>query len=1144
MTLVLSMAISVTSTVALAAEGDTQERETELNIQHTYSQNGFTFEKVSHASTGTEEKDGIVDYLGNHVIAAYEDGVSALGNGDSVQSYSYCAVPYGDWIYMGTMYGALSAYTQIKRAIESSGVDVPEGVSEAVIDAMYNGKLNKGQEDDGYYAGSIFFKFNIKTGETKILMSRPMYEEGKCEGVPIFRSAVAYKDKLYFVGLVSNGTALAEYNGNPLPPAYALNLEIMMQTGVPSIYEVDPKTDSVKKVYECVNVDGYRTLNGNMDGKSVFTSTRAIGTFQDYLIAGGIQIDPNGRDDGYAPGDACILATNDPGSGSFEVIATMKDLFDYPAIWRDGSSGGGGIYQVVEYNGSLYVAIVSGTYDTMDPETRQFRPFAVVRGDYDSTKGNIDDKDAWTWTPVIGDKADGAKYTFGIDPSRTSSSACTLQPYGDYLYIGEYNDVNGSLNGILSYKEFTTLATNLSQSINLYRMDKDENIEMVVGDPTDMFPQGGISGWDSGYASHMNQYTWMTTVYDNTMYLSTMDETSLTRPIADVASGEWMNMSKEEWDSQLNYLKVLIELMASGNNTDSISRDQANALVDVAADSAKSRYNKDGNEQLNLFDVAYPDVPLSLTQKQRGDMAGYLYQGTIHPGMLTNQATLTELYRINYGMETLSSLYDTHSIDSMKSFAGTYCTLYDYYRAMNLDLLPDSLKEAIKPLLNDETWGTMKDLLTCMNYMRDAEAGFDLYAINQQEDGSVNITPVTTNGFNDRYNHGLRIFAETDDYLAIGTANPFYGTQIWRMSAHPGKAINVDAQGFFGVYDKKPHSITVSVTEPENAEITYSLDGQQYQAENFEFVSPGTYTVYYKVTAPGYYPVEGSENVIIINPSNPSNPSNTGNSSVVITATAGQGGTITPSGKVSVKSGGTQAFTITADEGYRISSVKVDGIEVGAVKSYTFENVKKAHSIEAEFALCEEIDNPDSDKSDETGCLKDASCPVNQFTDTTSNAWYHDGVHYCVENSIMNGVGDQLFAPNGTTTRAMIVTMLARLDGVDTSAGNTWYEAGVNWAVDKGISDGTNMQNPITREQIITMLYRFSKMKNVDSSERADIQSYDDATSVSTWAMDAMQWACSTGVVNGDNNCLKPAKNATRAEVATLLMRFCENVLK
>ena len=91
MTLVLSMAISVTSTVALAAEGDTQERETELNIQHTYSQNGFTFEKVSHASTGTEEKDGIVDYLGNHVIAAYEDGVSALGNGDSVQSYSYCA---------------------------------------------------------------------------------------------------------------------------------------------------------------------------------------------------------------------------------------------------------------------------------------------------------------------------------------------------------------------------------------------------------------------------------------------------------------------------------------------------------------------------------------------------------------------------------------------------------------------------------------------------------------------------------------------------------------------------------------------------------------------------------------------------------------------------------------------------------------------------------------------------------------------------------------------------------------------------------------------------------------------------------------------------------------------------------------------
>jgi len=253
----------------------------------------------------------------------------------------------------------------------------------------------------------------------------------------------------------------------------------------------------------------------------------------------------------------------------------MNDLFNYPAIWRNGSSGGGGIYQVVEYNNSLYVAIVSGTYETMDEQTRQFRPFAVVRGDYDQTKGAIDDANAWTWTPVIGDQEnDNAKYTFGIDPERTSSSACTLQVYNDYLYIGEYNDVNGGLNGILRYKEFATLANNLTQSINLYRLDEDENVELVVGDATEMFPEGGISGWGSGYETHMTQYTWMTTVYDDVMYLSTMDETSLLHVFAQLVNGELLEMSEEEWKSQVNYIKVLIELIK-----DSFNKDEQVALM-------------------------------------------------------------------------------------------------------------------------------------------------------------------------------------------------------------------------------------------------------------------------------------------------------------------------------------------------------------------------------------------------------------------------------------------------------------------------------------------------------------------------------------------------------------------------------------
>lgn len=170
------------------------------------SQDGqYLFEKVSHRNSGTETKDGIVDYTSPLQITENTTGTSE--NADSVQSYTYCAATSGDWVYMGTMYGALSAYTQVERAVTSFGASAD--VAKAVVDVMFNGKLNKGKEDDGIPAGSVFLKFNIKTGETKILMSRTLYNQGKCDGVPIFRAATEYNGKLYFVGLVSDGKALA-----------------------------------------------------------------------------------------------------------------------------------------------------------------------------------------------------------------------------------------------------------------------------------------------------------------------------------------------------------------------------------------------------------------------------------------------------------------------------------------------------------------------------------------------------------------------------------------------------------------------------------------------------------------------------------------------------------------------------------------------------------------------------------------------------------------------------------------------------------------------------------------------------------------------------------------------------------------------
>lgn len=150
--------------------------------------------------------------------------------------------------------------------------------------------------------------------------------------------------------------------------------------------------------------------------------------------------------------------------------------------------------------------------------------------------------------------------------------------------------------------------------------------------------------------------------------------------------------------------------------------------------------------------------------------------------------------------------------------------------------------------------------------------------------------------------------------------------------------------------------------------------------------------------------------------------------------------------------------------------------------------------------------------------------------------WYADAVKYVSDKGLMSGTGSDKFAPSATTTRAMLMTVLARYAGEDTTGGATWYEKGMEWAKAKGVSDGTNPNANITREQLVTMMYRYAGSPKADGK----LDSFSDAASVSTYAADAMQWAVANGIVNGLNGKLNPQNNATRAQVAAILMRFCE----
>lgn len=158
------------------------------------------------------------------------------------------------------------------------------------------------------------------------------------------------------------------------------------------------------------------------------------------------------------------------------------------------------------------------------------------------------------------------------------------------------------------------------------------------------------------------------------------------------------------------------------------------------------------------------------------------------------------------------------------------------------------------------------------------------------------------------------------------------------------------------------------------------------------------------------------------------------------------------------------------------------------------------------------------------------------FTDVAPGAWYYDAVAYVSENSLMNGVDTGIFDPDGSLTRAMVWTILARIEGADTEGGETWYAKARDWAMETGVSDGTDAMGAITREQLVTMLWRSRGEPVVDFLLTAR-----DADSISSWAYEAMRWAVSEGIIEGDENgFISPAATATRAQAAAIIMRFIE----
>ena len=342
-------------------------------------------------------------------------------------------------------------------------------------------------------------------------------------------------------------------------------------------------------------------------------------------------------------------------------------------------------------------------------------------------------------------------------------------------------------------------------------------------------------------------------------------------------------------------------------------------------------------------------------------------------------------------------------------------------------------------------------------------------------------------------------------------------------------------------YNRTPNTLTLTATvAPDNATnkaVTWTSSNPSVATvENGVVTALARGTAVITATAADGSGASASCTVTVSSYLPPANPN------YRITVEATQGGTVTAD-PTAAKAGATVTLTPVPDRGYQVGAVAVtdrfgDPVAVteNADGTYTFTMPNGQVTVTVTF--------------------EQAPLP---FHDVTEGDWFYDAVRCAYENSLMDGVGDNLFAPNSETTRAQLVTILYRLEGEPEVSGTSgfsdvaagiWYTDAVAWAAANGIVNGVSETEfapgkDITREQLATILFRYAEAKGYDVSARADLSAYTDADQIQSYAAESVAWAVAEGLIQGfEDNTLRPAGNATRAQIATILMRFCEGVAK
>lgn len=653
------------------------------------------------------------------------------------QSYVWSSVEYGNYIYLGTCWNPISGiyYRNLKNNLtslfEKRGDENPAQkagtVATNILNVIYDGNFPDGATSTT--GTPCIMRVNKYTYDTEVVYIEK--ESSKFVNWNGYRMATEYNGKLYF--------ACAGYPTSRL-------------------LQIDPATNETKVVLQKTAensgfANGIRGLTV-MDGK-LFVSLATDGADPDNMFASGSQLpqaykdaisamakkDVRYKDDNPRMEGVRLLSTTNPEDvDSWTVIANQETFDDLPACWIRDSINGGGLWDLVPFNGSLYASMVTGK---TDPTTgvNQKRGFAVYRGDPQADG-------TWTWTPIIGDTSKGAKYEFGL--GKKESCAGNLFAYGDYLYIGGYNDPMLDLAQIGNAGDFQYLYEDLKNPACLNRMDKNGNIELIN---------------DDGFGAASTQYLWRFSEYNGKLVIGTFDIATLASGFTQLTDGSLLEMTPEEFSQKMTYVKELLESLKKSPSKVALAAEEN--TTDDAQDDVLDNANGDAkDEDTTDNDTTTPAVTtdnVELTDEEADAIDQMLDQ--------LDEIEMFSSGEVSY-LDDRSASYDVVDV---------YLQMVDNYNKYVKSILhrinPDFAQKIENNILNTACHHFVY-YLGCSNIISTQEKGCDVLI---SSDG-VNFTALTRNGFGDIYNHGGRAFIPTDNGLFLGMANPFWGTQLWKIT--------------------------------------------------------------------------------------------------------------------------------------------------------------------------------------------------------------------------------------------------------------------------------------------------------------------------------------------------------------------------